>query len=301
MPSATRKFEFVRKNGQWTINGHTWADVIASNFTLLEAHPGVNDVEIWEFKNTSGGWFHPVHIHLIDFKVLDRNGRPPFDYEKAPKDVVYVGENETVRMIGRFERQVGQLHDALPQPRPRGPRHDGPVRGRNGRPRPDHDRSRPQRPGAGGLGYGEPELADGRAIPGARPAPGSAASLAAGTFGLVAVLSGVAAGIHLGVAPEHFGEWWGYGAFFVLAAAGECGLVALLALRPRAWVVQVGIGASLVTMLMYLVSRTSGIPFGPSTGVVEPVDLLGLAATAARAPSSSCSAGCSSDAGGRAR
>ena len=118
------------------------------------------------------------------------------------------------------------------------------------------------------------------AIPGARPAPGSAASLAAGTFGLVAVLSGVAAGIHLGVAPEHFGEWWGYGAFFVLAAAGECGLVALLALRPRAWVVQVGIWASLVTMLMYLVSRTAGIPFGPATGVVEPVDLLGLAATA---------------------
>ena len=47
----SRKFEFVRKHGQWTINGHTWADVIASGFTLLEAHPGFNDVEIWEFKN----------------------------------------------------------------------------------------------------------------------------------------------------------------------------------------------------------------------------------------------------------
>jgi len=82
--------------------------VIASGFTLLEAHPGFNDVEIWEFKNTSGGWFHPVHIHLIDFKILDRNGRPSFGYEKAPKDVIYLGENETVRMIGRFERQVGR-------------------------------------------------------------------------------------------------------------------------------------------------------------------------------------------------
>jgi FtsP/CotA-like multicopper oxidase with cupredoxin domain len=105
---ATRSFEFIRKHGQWTINGHTWADVIASGFTLLEAHPGADDVEIWQFKNDSGGWFHPVHIHLIDFKVLDRNGRPPFDYEKAPKDVVYLGENETVRMIGRFDRQVGR-------------------------------------------------------------------------------------------------------------------------------------------------------------------------------------------------
>ena len=104
---TTRKFEFIRKHGQWTINGYTWADVIASNFTLLSAHPAANAVEIWEFKNSSGGWFHPVHVHLIDFKILDRNGKPPFDYEKAPKDVAYVGENETVRMIGRFGKQVG--------------------------------------------------------------------------------------------------------------------------------------------------------------------------------------------------
>ena len=69
--------------------------------------------------------------------------------------------------------------------------------------------------------------------------------------------------------------------FFVVAAVGECALVALLALRPRAWIVQAGIWASLATMLMYLVSRTSGIPLGPQKGVVEPIDLPGLAATAA--------------------
>jgi FtsP/CotA-like multicopper oxidase with cupredoxin domain len=104
----TRKFEFVRKHDEWTVNGHTWADVIASNFTRVEAHPGANDVEIWEFKNDSGGWFHPVHVHLVDFKILDRNGRPPFAYEKAAKDVVYVGEGETVRVIMRFANQVGR-------------------------------------------------------------------------------------------------------------------------------------------------------------------------------------------------
>ena len=97
----------------------------------------------------------------------------------------------------------------------------------------------------------------------------------------MAILSGAAAGIHLGVAPQHFAEWWGYGTFFVLAALGECALVALLALRPRAWVVQAGIWATLATMLMYLLSRTAGIPLGPATGVVEPVELPGLAATAA--------------------
>ena len=78
----------------------------------------------------------------------------------------------------------------------------------------------------------------------------------------MAILSGLAAGIHLGVAPQHFAEWWGYGTFFVLAALGDVALVALLALRPRAWVVQAGIWATLATMLMYLLSRTAGIPLG---------------------------------------
>ncbi len=88
----------------------------------------LDDVEIWELENKSGGWFHPVHIHLMDFKILDRNGGPPFPYERGPKDVVYVGENETVRVIAQVRPDEGQVHDALPQPRPRGPRHDDPLR-----------------------------------------------------------------------------------------------------------------------------------------------------------------------------
>ena len=54
---------------------------------------------MWEIRNKSGGWLHPVHIHLIDFKVLDRNGKPPMPHELGPKDVVYVGENEAVRVV----------------------------------------------------------------------------------------------------------------------------------------------------------------------------------------------------------
>jgi Multicopper oxidase len=72
------------------------------------ANPGFGDVEIWELQNESGGWFHPVHIHLVDFKILDRNGRPPLPYELGPKDTVYVGEGELVRVIMRFEHQRGK-------------------------------------------------------------------------------------------------------------------------------------------------------------------------------------------------
>jgi spore coat protein A, manganese oxidase len=110
----TRKLAVERSAvGEWTINGKTWHDVIDSGFTQLFAAPGLDDVEIWEIENRSGGWFHPVHIHLVDFKILDRrpgsdNPIAPYEWEKGPKDVVYVGENETVRVLARFEHQRGK-------------------------------------------------------------------------------------------------------------------------------------------------------------------------------------------------
>jgi hypothetical protein len=105
---ATRKFLFERKNGGWTINGKTWADVVDSDYEYVAANPGFEDVEIWELSNPHGGWFHPVHIHLVDFRILDRNGKAPHPWELGPKDVAYVGENETVRVIMRFEHQRGR-------------------------------------------------------------------------------------------------------------------------------------------------------------------------------------------------
>jgi spore coat protein A, manganese oxidase len=106
--TRVRHLRVERQGGSWTINGGTWDDVIDSDFELLVANPRMNATEIWEIENSSGGWFHPVHIHLIDFKILSRNGRAPFDFERGPKDVVYTGERETVRVIARFGPQRGR-------------------------------------------------------------------------------------------------------------------------------------------------------------------------------------------------
>src|SRR4051812_19139778 len=103
---TTRTMEFKRQGGEWTVNGQTWEDVINSGFTQVVASPKLGDVEIWELRNNSNGWFHPVHIHLVDFKTLDRNGQPPLPYERGPKDVAYVGES--VRVLMRFGPQVGR-------------------------------------------------------------------------------------------------------------------------------------------------------------------------------------------------
>ena len=36
---ATRRIELRRQHGLWTVNGHTWDDVVASGFRLTEAKP----------------------------------------------------------------------------------------------------------------------------------------------------------------------------------------------------------------------------------------------------------------------
>jgi hypothetical protein len=97
-----------RDNDIWTIGGMTWDEVVASGYRKVLADPDLDDVEIWEIENSSGGWFHPVHIHLVDFQILSRNGQAPFAHERGPKDVVYVGEGETVRLLMKFEHHRGR-------------------------------------------------------------------------------------------------------------------------------------------------------------------------------------------------
>ena len=104
----TVKLDLHRSNSTWKVNNTTWDDIVASNYRTVVANPQPDEVQIWEITNKSGGWFHPTHIHLVDFKILSRNGRAPYNYELGPKDVAYVGENESVRLITRFAHQTGR-------------------------------------------------------------------------------------------------------------------------------------------------------------------------------------------------
>lgn len=98
-----RKMSFGRTNGQWTINGETW-----DSFKIAAADIGHNSWELWQFQS-GGGWFHPVHMHLVDFYILQRDsdgGVQP--YEKlTPKDVMYLGPSNTLWVIARFGAHKG--------------------------------------------------------------------------------------------------------------------------------------------------------------------------------------------------
>ncbi|RAM37990.1 multicopper oxidase family protein [Arthrobacter globiformis] len=108
--TKVRKFRVKRNDvtNMWTIDDDSWQDVIASGYKKVAADVDLDAVEVWEIENRSGGWFHPVHIHLVDFKILSRNGRAPLPQELGPKDVVYVGEGETVRLLMKFGPHRGR-------------------------------------------------------------------------------------------------------------------------------------------------------------------------------------------------
>jgi FtsP/CotA-like multicopper oxidase with cupredoxin domain len=105
MAKAKRELRVEKTNGAWKINGVTWDDVVASRFTKLFGNPQPFDVEQWTIVNASGGWFHPLHIHLVDAKIIARNtnGGKPFAWERGPKDVIYAGENESITALMQFD------------------------------------------------------------------------------------------------------------------------------------------------------------------------------------------------------
>lgn len=92
---------------EYLINATSWHDIQAGNWNLFTADgppPRPGDYEVWKIENKSGGWFHPLHIHLVDFRVLSRKGGlgKVAAWEMGPKDVVYVGEGEIVEVLVHY-------------------------------------------------------------------------------------------------------------------------------------------------------------------------------------------------------
>ena len=98
----------------WEINGLHWKDITE--------YPQLGTTEIWRFINESGV-SHPMHMHLVMFQVLDRDGfttgpggaivpngtpqRPPAE-ESGWKDTAMVAPNQILRVIARFEDYKGK-------------------------------------------------------------------------------------------------------------------------------------------------------------------------------------------------
>ena len=95
------------------------------------------------------------------------------------------------------------------------------------------------------------------------------------------------------VTQEHFQEWWGYGVFFLATSICLIGFgLALItdAIDPRYMPGDVnrvrrllyGLGAIGIVgiLVLYVITRTVGVPLGPGSGSVEEVGAVDLVSKA---------------------
>lgn len=100
-----REIKFDRRRGAWAINGE-FIDIDKPFF-----EPRLNRPEIWTLK-TSGGWWHPIHVHLDGMLVLSRNGGPPLedeDSEITQIETLTLGPGDEVEVLMHFRDYPGSF------------------------------------------------------------------------------------------------------------------------------------------------------------------------------------------------
>ncbi|MCI0539610.1 MAG: multicopper oxidase domain-containing protein [Verrucomicrobiales bacterium] len=100
-PRITRDFRFERRNGAWAVN-QRFVSCDEIRFTVEK-----NSIERWFFRNNSGGWQHPTHIHLEEFQFLSKNGRPAPPTDRGRKDVNRLEFGSVNELFFRFRDFVG--------------------------------------------------------------------------------------------------------------------------------------------------------------------------------------------------
>ncbi|MFW6692296.1 multicopper oxidase family protein [Streptomyces sp. MAR4 CNX-425] len=63
--------------------------------------------EVWTVKNLNQLAWHNFHMHLVQFRVLERDGRAPGPGEAGLKDTVNLRPNETVKVQATFDAHRG--------------------------------------------------------------------------------------------------------------------------------------------------------------------------------------------------
>ncbi|MDF2707173.1 MAG: copper oxidase [Nonomuraea muscovyensis] len=102
---AVRVRDFSFRAGQMH-GGHGWligGEPFDPARTDVTTHLG--DVEIWRLV---ADVHHPIHLHLVGFRVLSRSGRPPLPHDAGLKDTVSLRPAESVEIITRFDGYRGR-------------------------------------------------------------------------------------------------------------------------------------------------------------------------------------------------
>jgi MFS family permease len=96
---------------------------------------------------------------------------------------------------------------------------------------------------------------------------------------IIALLSAAAGAIHAAVIQEHLREWWLYGTFFAVSAAAQLIWTVLVLRRPSRSILIIGVIGNAALVVLWLVTRVTGLPFGPEPWTPEGFGLLDVVAS----------------------
>ncbi len=104
--TLTREFLLNRQSSAagtaWTINGKTFA-MDAPPLARVKA----GAVERWKFTNPTNH-SHPIHLHFVQFQILELNGQPQDASQHGWKDTVVVPADGQLTIAARFGRHPGR-------------------------------------------------------------------------------------------------------------------------------------------------------------------------------------------------
>jgi FtsP/CotA-like multicopper oxidase with cupredoxin domain len=110
-----RTFEIMMQRMQWLLNGRSFEMEEVARDEVVK----LGDLEVWEFVNQRGGMvmIHPMHIHNVQFQVIDRQVLPQLAeawqtvsagyVDEGWKDTVLVMPGERVKVLLKFEDYEG--------------------------------------------------------------------------------------------------------------------------------------------------------------------------------------------------
>ena len=101
----TRVFEFERRRGAWVVNDEFFNPRRAD--AVPEIDPTGRAAERWILRNKSGGWYHPVHIHLEHHEVQQINGKRPALEHCARMDLTSLEGGQEAEVFLRFRTFTG--------------------------------------------------------------------------------------------------------------------------------------------------------------------------------------------------
>lgn len=106
IPRLYRNFRFERTNNLWTINQKLFPD----DASVVHFRIKQNSAEQWGLQNNSGGWMHPIHVHMEEHHLLRRNGVAvgPGNPEYGRKDVNRLQHGELNTIFMRYRDWEGR-------------------------------------------------------------------------------------------------------------------------------------------------------------------------------------------------